>query len=777
MVRTLRRALIGLSLLIGAFVLFLLAYVLWIVSGVRSGVAATDGTRSGFALQAPVRIVRDQRGIPHIRAQNEHDLFFAQGYVTGSDRLFQIDLTRRFVYGRLSELLGPPTLHVDLDHRILDVTRVVGAEYARLGAREKAALAAFADGINAAAANEPQPPEYRVLVAAFERWKPEDGLAVGFATVLDLADSWNEVITRDAVLRAAGPDGAAAYFSLTDPAYDTPTVGGAPLPVATLPPARIARPGAHVAWEGEARRDVLGSNEWVAGASHTATGRALLANDPHLSRGIPGIWYLTDLQAPGLHVAGATLAGVPGVILGHNEHVAWGSTNGTVAAPRVFTERFTSDGGIEYATSRGTVRAAERTEIFHVRFGKDYVQRYLATKHGFVVEARGTYRHAVQWGIAESSVSPVQAFLALDRAGSIEDGMRALAGYPGPTQNFVLADTSGRAAYTLAGEIPDDAAWGLHTLDGAALSAGGMRSVPFARLPHLAASRSTLAVNSNNLQYGAGYPFRLSPNFTPPYRAAEITRRLAAVPHLSAADFQAIQADTNSLAEAEFARLCVRALRATHADRDPAIVPAFAALAAFDGRFEPGSRGATVVQHVRTVATADLIAQHLPDDVARAYLETGPAFTTMLRALRERPPGWFARNDPDAFLTAEVRAAVRRFGTALDTPYGDAFAVAARHPLAAFGVRGWDGSLVAGRGGSYAPAVQGVRLGQSFRAVWDVGAWDAGGIDIPLGESGEPGSQHYRDLAERYARHELTPLPFSATALASAARETLILRP
>ena len=149
-----------------------------------------------------------------------------------------------------------------------------------------------------------------------------------------------------------------------------------------------------------------------------------------------------------------------------------------------------------------------------------------------------------------------------------------------------------------------------------------------------------------------------------------------------------------------------------------------------------------------------------------------------MRALRERPRGWFERDDPDAFLVAEVRAIVRRYGRdGVATRYGDADAVTAMHPLASLGFAFWNGPRVLGQGGSYAPAVQSARLGQSFRAVWDVGNWDAGGIDLPLGESGEPGSPHYLDLAARYARHALTPLPYSAAAVARAAVSTLVLDP
>lgn len=752
-------------------------YGIWLGFATWNGVAATTGTIAGLAgLHAPVTIVRDDRGIPHVRARSLHDALFAEGYAVGSDRLFQIDLTRRYVLGRLSEMLGNSTIPLDERERVIDVRGMSDTAYARLAPAQRDLLKAFADGINAAATREPTPTEYRAIFFRFEPWRPQDSLAVGFATVLDLADGFPDVLARDAVIRSAGPGAAAAWYSLTDPAWDAPTTGASPAPLPALPALGVTHAAAPIA-----PRDgplEIGSNAWAAGGALTASGRAMLANDPHLRRTVPGIWYLVDLAAPGFHVAGATLAGVPGVILGHNARLAWGATNGYTAAARVYAERFTTTDGNAYAAGTATVAARTRIETVRVRFGGDQTKTYLVTRHGFVVESSGLVRHAVQWDPVDRPRSPIDAFLALDRADSIADAMRALAAYPGPTQNFVLADVSGRVAYTLAGMVPNDPAWGLRALDGATAAPAVLRALPFAALPHVDPSLHGLVVSANNLPYGAGYPERLAPVFAPPYRAAEIGRRLRVPTPYTVDAFRVIQADTISVADAELARMCVAALRRTRADRDPELAPALGALAAFDGRFDPDSRGATVIQRIRGVAIADLVASHLSKAAARAYLENGPGFVTLMRALREHPRGWFPRDDPNAFLTNEVRAAVKRYGKdAIATPYGDAYAVVPVHALSGFGLNFWNAPRLAGSGGSYAPAVQGPVLGQSFRAVWDVGAWDAGGIDIPIGESGQPASPHYLDLAARWPEHVLTPLPFSGDAVARAARATLTLSP
>lgn len=725
-------------------------YAINAFAGMRAA-AQTSGTIRVAGLGAPVEIARDDRGIPHIRARNDSDLFFAQGFVEGSDRLFQMDFIRRFVYGRLSEVVGSPTLDTDRKSRIVDIRGIVARQWLALKPRERSMLQSFSNGINAAMRQQPLPVEFRLLLYRPEPWKPQDTLAAGMATVLDLIDSWDDVIRRDDVARHLRvPIPMTDLYTITDPAYDAPIAPPQPLPVPSLHPLLIDKALLQTA---SIERAPVGSNEWAVGANRSATGRALLANDPHLGLGIPGVWYLVELRSPGLHIAGATLPGVPGVILGHNNDIAWGATDGTVVTEVV------------YRTN--TKNARTRWETFHVRFGRDVRTQYKQTPHGFVAQTNGADAYAVDWNAATMPVTPLIAFAGLNRAHSIREALAALAPYPGPPQNFVVADRSGAVAYHLAGLIPHDPSWGLR-VHGASDPHYGY--IGFQQLPQVGASRDALLFTANNRTYGAGYPYRLSPSFGPPYRAARIKMLLHSKKRLGISDMTKFQSDTLSLPERDLAREILAAVRRKGLMNDHALSPYVAALARWNGRFDPDSRGAAIAWEVRRAAVAQL-ARSLVPTLYQDYQTSadGSDYMVLMRLLRAHPA--------DDLLVQSLRSVIKANGVKLLEPWSEYGKTTIRHSLASLGFSFLNGAKLPGDGDGYSIHVQRVASSQSFRAVWDVGNWDAGGITIPSGESGQPGSGHYTDQSPAWIAQRMIPLPFSDAAVHASARATLTLQP
>jgi penicillin G amidase len=697
--------------------LVVLAFATNVALGLRAH-ARDTGTLSGLPLHAPVAVLRDDRGVPHVIARDQHDLFFGQGYVEGSDRLFQMDVLRRYILGQLAEVYGGGAVRTDETERAVPIRAIVQTQWLRLDATSRELLEAFSDGVNAAIAREPLPVEFRILAYRPRAWTPQDSLAVGMVTVLDLIDDWDAIEPRDAAYRRGGLALLNERFPLTDPCYDAPVTQGL---AGIAPGPRCARHVAALERELSDARAPIGSNEWAAGANRTLARRAILANDPHLALQMPGVWYLLDLHAPGFHVAGAGLPGLPAIVLGHNESLAWGATDGTVTSLSAFVPPAHLD------------PAGWRTERFAVRFGRDVTKRYYRTRREFGVTTKDGRFVLVHWSAYDDPATPAQTFIDLDRANSIAAATAILAKFPGPTQNFVLADTSGRAAYVLAGQIPNDPVRGRWFHPAADLA----RSYPpfaFALLPKVAPSRDAIAWTANNKMYGGNYPLQLSPQYAPPYRAYRIAQLLRARKTYDVPYFARMQMDALSLPERELARDVAAAMR----KKDPRVA---ASLEAWDGEFDGDSEAATVIEGIRLQMTVHH-AGRMPTVLAGG------------------------RGKVEALHGIAVPSAV---------PWRIAGAVPVLHALSKLGISFLDGTMLPGYGDNFTLHVQYPGYSQSFRAVWDVGNWDAGGITLPQGESGERGSGHYTDQAEAWIDGRLWPLPFSDAAVqrTAAQRETL----
>jgi penicillin amidase len=709
------------------------AYGAYIELGLHHA-ARTQGLLLADGLYDPVTIVRDGRDIPHIAARNEHDMYFGQGYVEGSDRLFQLDLTRRYAYGRLAEVLGAKALELDKMQRAVDVDAIAQRQLLALEPRDREALAAFSDGVNAAAATQPLPVEFRILLYRPAFWTPKDSLAVSIVASLVLSDSWHDVFARDAVWRHSGPRCFEALFPLSDPPYDV-TIGGAPISKSVRASHSDCGAPAAVA---AVRRHAIGSNAWAVGGLRTLDGNALLANDPHLDLTIPGIWYLVDIASPKLHAAGATIPGIPGVVLGHNERLAWATTNAEMSTTSVFTA--------------GRLRPASWVvERFRVRFARDALAAYYRTSRDFSVpneNDRSTVA-LVRWPIYAEARSTIATVLELDRAGSVRDALAVLTNYRGPPQNFMLADRDGDVAYHVAGLIPRDPAWGRYVHAARDLRRS-FDPIAFGQLPGRAPGRGATFISANNKPYGFGYPYRLSAQFEPPYRAYRIAQLLRARRRYAPSYFARMQVDTLSPIDLEIARAVVRFVRTDDMESNAAEVRN--ALARWDGRFQPDSRAAALEHAFRL-----------------ALFQGAPPFGARLDALRGDRGNLARQLARDGAVVPvgfqEVRA------------WRDAGGVRIDHPLAPMNFAFLNGTGLPGAGDEYTFRLQEPGFAQGFRPVWDVGNWDRGGISIPSGESGEPGSGHYTDLTRAWVDGVLQPLPFSQAAIKQNAAGVLVLRP
>jgi penicillin G amidase len=773
-------------------------------------------------LRERVTIRRDERGIPYIEAASEADLYFAQGYVVASDRLWQMELARRTARGELSEIFGSLALEQDKLHRTYGFARIAEAEMAAKPAAERALLEAYASGVNAFIDSRDAgswPPEFQILQLRPAHWTPADSVLIIKLFYEVLSDSWQIDIMREALhsLPAAkrdallvetspldvlvvGLDRAKKRAASVQPGQPSISAGS----LAALQALSEIRENAAHALErlGLSDLDRQASNNWVVSGLRTASGKPLLANDPHLPSSAPSIWYMMHLSAPGLRVAGVTAAGLPGIVIGHNDSIAWGFTNVGPDVSDLYIEKFDKENPRLYMTPAGWREAEVRHEEIKVRKSFTSVEidvvplDVTVTRHGPIVFENKGVRYALRWTALDPQLQNSSGFSALNRARNWKEFREALANYTAPMQNMVYADTSGHIGYYAAGRAPIRRSGdGSVPYDGATAAGEWTGYIPFSELPHLLDPPSGMIVTANQRIVGNDYPFFLTHHWAAPYRARRIYDLLKEKQKLTIADFRAIQGDTYSIAAALTAREVVKAGReltttttttttAPTGGGDAKWRETVELLEDWDGRMVADSRAALLASQIRA-AFRRRILQAALGEAAKDY-SWGNSDTLFDRLLTERPREWLPKGFKDyaELLRAcerDAREAIRlRLGADESQWTWGAFAqVSFPHPLARAPLIGLQFTIAPfpqnGASGSN-PSVN-VGRNVSMRFIADTGDWDRTQQGITLGESGDPSSPHWKDQLADWRAVTPRTFPFSALAVANATRETLFLAP
>ncbi|HSQ71431.1 MAG TPA: penicillin acylase family protein, partial [Rubrivivax sp.] len=463
MIKWLKRA--GWTLL--ALTAMTVAALAWYVHQV---LPRTDGEISLPGAAAELRIERDADGIPTVRAGSARDAYFGLGVAHAQDRLWQMETHRRIGAGRLAEIFGASALETDRFLRALGVRRAAAAQWRGLDAASREALQAYAEGVNAVLRQElrARPPEFVILGIEPEPWDPVDSLAWAIMMAWDLGANWNTELLR---LRLALQMPVARIDQLL-PAYP-----GEALPVvadyaALFRGLKLDAAAVQTAWQKlpeiapPSGVEGVGSNNWVVAGSHTTTGAPLLANDPHLKLSAPALWYFARLEAPGLKVAGATMPGLPVVVLGQNEHVAWGFTNTAPDVQDLYIEQLDPDDATLYRTPEGWAAFESVPEIIKVKGQADVPFTHRRTRHGPVISDAGTsddvlgprdkpaYVLALRWTALDADAALISASLAMQQASSVQAFFDATRCWTAPMQNMAVADRAGRIGFVAPGRVP-----------------------------------------------------------------------------------------------------------------------------------------------------------------------------------------------------------------------------------------------------------------------------------------------------------------------------------
>lgn len=768
-------------------------------------------------LQAAVTVRRDERGIPYIEATNEADLYFAQGYVTASDRLFQMDLLRRTARGELAEIFGAGpgggVLESDKQHRRYGFAQIADSQEALMPPKLRAALSDYARGVNALIESldaKGLPPEFQILQSKPRPWRPSDSLIVGKLFDETLTTSWHSDLTR-AAFADLPPSLREQLFPETSPldvllvGDDRPRRNKASAPPSIVPAVgqdtlralAIAEQTRRRALErvGLYAEDAAASNNWVVSGKRTTTGKPLLANDPHLSASAPSIWYMAHLKMPGNTVAGVSVPGFPGIAIGHNEHIAWGVTSLEPDVQDLYVEKFDAENPRRYMTPEGWREAEVRREEIKVRkslvgTATDTVPfEVTVTRHGPVILEREGRRYALRWTALDPRANLSESFYLINYARDWEAFRTAFRNYSGPAFNMIYADVKGHIGYQGVGPFPvRRTGAGKLPYDGATNEGDWTGFIPFDALPHVYDPPSGVIVTANSRIVGESYPHNLTVSPLAAYRARRIHDLLMqAKTKLSAADFRAIQGDTYSISGRLFAREVAAVARedASPAAKDEKWRAAVELLTQWDGRVVPESRAALLAAHMRAAFRRRAVAGVAGAERAVRYNYSN-SDTLVDRLIAERPREWLPKEfksygellraslqDARAELTKDYGADEslwtwgREAKVNFPHPLAGAPLVGQRFAVPAFPQQGGLNSFpTVNRGSSV-----------SMRLIADVSDWDRTQQGIALGISGDPSSPHWKDQLEDWRNVTPRPFPFTAEAVARAARETLLLEP
>ena len=789
------------------------AGVLSLRSAEYAALPVLDGDLHLEGLSAPVTVRRDAHGVPHIEAANQDDLFFAQGYVTAQDRLWQMDAFRRNANGELSELLGPSLVRHDKTQRTLQFRNTARRFYSQLPATDRARLDDYARGVNLFIEQHPDnlPAEFKLLFYRPQPWTGADSISIALMMVEELdmhayakfarekisaslhnkkleADlypvgSWRDHPPTGTVIDWSQPHPAPPYTANDDdestqasglpPAKDSIGQRGSD----SIPDALRAFLGLPVCKECAA-----GSNNWVVAGSHTASGKPLLSNDMHLGLTEPNIWFMADLRAPGFHAAGVTLPGMPFIIAGHNEHVAWGFTALFADVQDLYAEKLDGNGNYQAADGSWKPLAVDH-ELIHVRGGRDVNFDIQSTAHGPLVNAlmsKGEGPVALKWTLYDPTANTLPLY-PMNVAANWDEFSAALRLWCWPAQNLVYSDDQGHIAYHAIGEVPvrPGGLVGVPIQDSAHEWAG---YIPFDDMPNAFDPPSGFLATANARVTTDKSPYPLSLEWQDPYRVERIYKSLQGRDKLTPKDMLAVQTDVYSEVDQELGHRFAYAIDHTPGV-DDRLRKAADLMRSWDGRVATNSAAASVVTRTR-YALWPLILEPKLGKLAADYQWAESNFAEeeiVMHAYPDwLPPGF---KNWDALLTQAVRDGMKQGKAPADVSqwtYGSWHVVDIEHPLSQFlpfvsRMAGTGAQPLSGDGTTVKQVAR--AFGPSQRFTMDWSNIDGSTEDIVLGESGDPYSAYYRDQWADYYGGTTFAFPFSPSAVTAQTHHTLRLLP
>jgi penicillin amidase len=765
----------------------------------RRRLPQTDGELTLPGLAAPVEVIRDRWGVPHMYAANAHDLFFAQGFVHAQDRLWQMELNRRAASGRLSEMLGAAALETDRATRTFGFHRLAQADWAVAEGDGRATILAYSAGVNAFLRNPSaaMPIEFTLLGHTPEPWEPEDTLAYSRLMIWQLSHAWYSEIVRAQLIEAVGQEHA-SELEITYPP-------GNPI---TLPDGirfnRLDPDGSLAGARGPFLNRGQGSNAWAISGAKTVSGKPFLCNDMHLPLALPSLWYENHLVADGINVSGVSLPGMPLVMVGHNARIAWGMTLAFTDCEDLFVEKFDPQIPGRYQLGGEWLDARVIAEPIRIKGrAEPHVEQVVITHHGPIVS--DVVGHPEQ-RIALNSMALrpgliIAGWLQLDRAGDWDEFVTAMRTIEAPQLSVTYADVDGNVGFWVTGKVPVRAKGeGMVPAPGWTGEYEWIGEVPFEEMPHALNPEPGYVVTCNHRIISDAYPHFLGNAWMNGFRARRVTDLIASKDRLSADDFRAIQLDFTCLPGLEL----VKRLAGLTSD-DPDVQAALELLRAWDGKLTAESAGGAVYEVTRHSLIRALLEPGLGVDLTTRLMGHGfhPLMrplhefyghdtVAMLRLLDAADSWWVAgAGGREAVLARSLKQAMEWLrGKLGPDPAGwrwgklhravFAHALGRQQPLDRVFDRGplpmgGDTDTPCQTASAPDPPYETVVAAPSFRQIVDMGDLSRSLIIHPPGQSGQLGSPHYDDLADLWIKGEYHPMLWTREQVEQAAEARLIL--
>lgn len=830
----------------GAVIALAAAGVAW--WWLRSSLPVLDGERPSAGLHQPVEVLIDDRGVPHIYAREPEDAWFTVGVFHARDRLWQMELYRRVADGRLSEVFGESTLPIDKRFLTLGLREAAEAEWQRMGPAAREALSRYAAGVNSVMAEQVgrrRPIELQIARVQPAPWTPVDSLLVGRLLAWRLAENHQAELVRAALGARFGMAEAQRLAGRYPP--DAPTILG---PAVAPAPASIdsgLRPGGVVpsepppsvtvnagsggtkapevsspypvglSWlDPGARRG--NSNNWVVAGRRTTTGRAILANDPHLQIEFPSVWYELHVVAAGLDAIGVSVPGSPFVIIGHNARIAWGLTNSGADVQDLYLERVDvgrrrylwRDAWLPATIVRADIPVRGRStpepfEIWRTRHGPIFADvgldwnappDWLSPSAERTGERRA---YALRWAALDGDIAG--AFEALNRATDWPSFLGAIERFDLPSQNFVYADAEGNIGYALSGALPVRASGdGTRPADGWAAENEWLGRTSPSTLPRAFNPESGFITSSNN-EVDRSWPGIITRDWAAPFRAMRLTGRLSQPEPLDLDRAALLQTDVRSLAADRVLAGVGEALDAARQQNaDRAVIDLLERLASWD-RIVDGRPVVSMYEALEHAMWRRTFFDELGEPLFNRFYEWAGAERQagLYSIIDERRNRWFddigtidRRETRDDIMILAAQDAVERlrerYGAEDDWAWSRVHVARFEHPLGAVArPLGWlfsrgpvpmvgDGSTVLRVSYHRLRPFEAYEL-PSWREIFDVGNWDEARVILPTGQSGHPLSPYYFDQNELWREGRYRTQPYSRAAVERARAHRLVLTP